>query len=329
MFGPVVYEAFRQVKRAFDPDNVLNPGKVVDAPAMTREPALRPPATRRPTRRRCSTTASRAGSSAAIELCNGAGVCRKTQGGAMCPSLPGDAGRAGHDRGPGPTPCGWPGAAQGGRSDAGLPRVGRAVGRRRAWTCACVQGVQGRVPEQRGRGEAEGRVPARLLRRAGRGRSAHRLVKNVHRLNRVGGRGRRLANWLGRRRLARVAAWRRLAGIDRRRSLPELHRDHFRRGSPARGRDRERPGDRAAAVILLDDCFTTFQEPQHRPGGGRACWSGPGSRSNWPAICCGRAMISKGFLTRRPRAGAGQARRAGRARRGRARRSSGWSRVAS
>src|SRR3982074_3081525 len=35
MFGPAVYEAFRQVKRAFDPHNLLNPGKVVDAPAMT------------------------------------------------------------------------------------------------------------------------------------------------------------------------------------------------------------------------------------------------------------------------------------------------------
>src|SRR5262249_10901865 len=35
MFGPVLYEAFRQVKRAFDPHNLLNPGKIVDAPAMT------------------------------------------------------------------------------------------------------------------------------------------------------------------------------------------------------------------------------------------------------------------------------------------------------
>ena len=30
MFGPAVYEAFRQIKRAFDPDNLLNPGKVVE-----------------------------------------------------------------------------------------------------------------------------------------------------------------------------------------------------------------------------------------------------------------------------------------------------------
>src|SRR6185503_17533523 len=34
MFGPAVYEAFKQVKRGFDPANVLNPGKIVDGPAM-------------------------------------------------------------------------------------------------------------------------------------------------------------------------------------------------------------------------------------------------------------------------------------------------------
>jgi hypothetical protein len=35
LFGPGLYEAFRRIKRAFDPDNRLNPGKIVDAPAMT------------------------------------------------------------------------------------------------------------------------------------------------------------------------------------------------------------------------------------------------------------------------------------------------------
>ena len=29
MFGDQVYEAFRQVKRAFDPENLFNPGKVI------------------------------------------------------------------------------------------------------------------------------------------------------------------------------------------------------------------------------------------------------------------------------------------------------------
>ena len=35
MFGPVLYEAFRELKRTFDPLNLLNPGKIVDAPPLT------------------------------------------------------------------------------------------------------------------------------------------------------------------------------------------------------------------------------------------------------------------------------------------------------
>src|SRR5258708_12140019 len=35
MFGPVIYEAFREIKRTFDPLGILNPGKIVDAPPLT------------------------------------------------------------------------------------------------------------------------------------------------------------------------------------------------------------------------------------------------------------------------------------------------------
>ena len=35
MFGPVLYEAFCQLKATFDPAGVLNPGKIVDAPPLT------------------------------------------------------------------------------------------------------------------------------------------------------------------------------------------------------------------------------------------------------------------------------------------------------
>src|SRR5204862_5845454 len=35
MFGPVLYEAFREIKHTFDPLGILNPGKIVDAPPLT------------------------------------------------------------------------------------------------------------------------------------------------------------------------------------------------------------------------------------------------------------------------------------------------------
>src|SRR5262249_47210838 len=35
MFGPVLYEAFREVKRAFDPEGLFNPGKIIDTPPLT------------------------------------------------------------------------------------------------------------------------------------------------------------------------------------------------------------------------------------------------------------------------------------------------------
>jgi len=42
LFGPALYDAFRQVKRAFDPKNLMNPGKIVDAPAMTESLKISP-----------------------------------------------------------------------------------------------------------------------------------------------------------------------------------------------------------------------------------------------------------------------------------------------
>src|SRR5262249_13312861 len=86
MFGPAVYDAFRQVKRAFDPENLLNPGKVVDAPAMTDN--LRYGLDYRPLQPLTVFDYSKQeGFIRSIELCTGTGACRKMQGGTMCPSF--------------------------------------------------------------------------------------------------------------------------------------------------------------------------------------------------------------------------------------------------
>jgi FAD/FMN-containing dehydrogenase/Fe-S oxidoreductase len=84
-FGPELYDLYRQVKRAFDPAGLLNPGTVVEGPEMTAS-------------LRYGTSYQAAlpelhldwrdqqGFDRAVEMCNGAGVCRKDSG-TMCPSF--------------------------------------------------------------------------------------------------------------------------------------------------------------------------------------------------------------------------------------------------
>src|SRR5206468_1937739 len=42
LFGAVLYEAFRQMKRMFDPKNLMNPRKIVNAPTMTKSLKINP-----------------------------------------------------------------------------------------------------------------------------------------------------------------------------------------------------------------------------------------------------------------------------------------------
>ena len=85
MFGPQLYQAFRGVKRAFDPQGIMNPGKIVDCPPMTENLRLGPsyrawePVT-------ILDFSAEGGFARAAEQCNGVGECRKTLRGSMCPS---------------------------------------------------------------------------------------------------------------------------------------------------------------------------------------------------------------------------------------------------
>ena len=83
-FGPKLYGLYQQVKGIFDPDNRLNPGNVVNAPAMTGD--LRFGADYQVVQiDEHLDFSSDQGFFRAVEMCNGAGICRKTTGGTMCP----------------------------------------------------------------------------------------------------------------------------------------------------------------------------------------------------------------------------------------------------
>lgn len=85
-FGTKLYNAFREVKRLFDPENIMNPGKIVDA--QTIEKNLRYGA------QYSDVTADtqfkyKAENSfrESVHMCTGVGECRKIIGGTMCPSF--------------------------------------------------------------------------------------------------------------------------------------------------------------------------------------------------------------------------------------------------
>ena len=86
MFGPSIVEALGRVKMAFDPDGIMNPGKIVDPPDLVDNLRIDPDyrTVDMPT---AISFRSEGGLAAAIEMCNGQGACRKPAGGTMCPSF--------------------------------------------------------------------------------------------------------------------------------------------------------------------------------------------------------------------------------------------------
>lgn len=88
LFGDVLYQDFLDVKRAFDPQWLLNPGKVVDAPRMTENLRYGPeyPVAPVPT---VFDFSADGGFLGAVEACTGVGACRKVGVGTMCPSYMG------------------------------------------------------------------------------------------------------------------------------------------------------------------------------------------------------------------------------------------------
>lgn len=82
LFGDKLAQAFAEIKEAFDPDNLMNPGKVVHGPPflehLRRSPTFTPAT--------FLDFTQEGGLSLSVDLCNGNGQCRKKEK-TMCPSF--------------------------------------------------------------------------------------------------------------------------------------------------------------------------------------------------------------------------------------------------
>ncbi|HKI32459.1 MAG TPA: FAD-linked oxidase C-terminal domain-containing protein [Gemmataceae bacterium] len=289
MFGPVVYGAFCRVKHLFDPKYLLNPGKVVAADPMTENlrygPDYHPVAPET-----VFDYEKQGGFVRAVEQCNGNGACRKLAGGTMCPSF-----RATRDE-----KDSTRARANALRLALSSPQPMKEV--RSRWVhdvldlCLMCKACKSECPAN----VDMAKLKAEFLEHYYEGRMrplGQRLMANIHLLNRLGAAAAPLVNWLQTRRPLRWLL-EKTAGIDRRRSLPPLHAEHFRRWfhkhspSPAVAI----PGLGGQKVLLLDDCFTTFNEPEIGQAAVRVLEAAGCSVELAGLTCCGRSMISKGFL---------------------------------
>ncbi|MBL0112706.1 MAG: FAD-binding protein [Saprospiraceae bacterium] len=85
-FGTTIYNVFREIKTWFDPENIMNPGKIVDT--QTIEQNLRYGTKYKDTAVKTAFHYRSENSfSESVHMCTGVGECRKILGGTMCPSF--------------------------------------------------------------------------------------------------------------------------------------------------------------------------------------------------------------------------------------------------
>ncbi|MFO0842544.1 MAG: FAD-linked oxidase C-terminal domain-containing protein [Gemmataceae bacterium] len=292
MYGPALYEAFRELKRAFDPHGVLNPGRVVDAPPMT-ENLRYPPGYRPAEPVTVFDYSKQEGFLRSVEMCNGSGACRKTTGGAMCPSYRATLDERDSTRG-------RANALRHALAMDGPMADPRAVPRtlRQRWVhevfdlCLMCKACKAECPSNVDVGKQKAEFLQFYYRERARPLE-HLIVAGVPWFNRLAAPLAPLVNWAQTRRVTRWLL-EKAAGIDRRRSLPPLHRRHFR-GWFRRHRPDANAG-RAGKVLLLADCFTTYNEPSVGAATVRVLERAGYAVELADVFCCGRVFLSKGFL---------------------------------
>lgn len=283
MFGDVLYEAFREVKRAFDPHGVWNPGKIVDAPAMTEN--LRYGAGYPDVSQPTVFDFGPEGLLGAVEACTGVGACRKEGVGTMCPSYMGTRDEAHSTRG-----------------RANVLREAMTGGLPGGLTSREVHDVLDLCLECKAcKAECPSRVDMAKVKS-----EFLQAYHDVHGLP-LGDRALASAG-----RLAPVAQafapianallplapvrWltERAIGVDRRRTLPAYARRRFDR-TFARRTAAATPED-APTVALFADTWATFHDTGPAEAAVRVLEAVGARVELVPYRCCGRPLISKGLL---------------------------------
>ncbi len=292
MFGPRIVADFREIKHRFDPDNVLNPGKIVDPPHMDDRSLFRYPPDYRVGELKTvldwsAYPGAGGGFQGAIEMCNNNGACRKLEGGVMCPSYRVTRNEKDVTRGRANTlrlaisgQLGPDALA----SDEMMETLKLCVSCK-ACRHECPVGVD----------MAKIKIEVLAARVATHGLSLRdRLVGYLPRYAGLASRLAPIANWRNRSPLLRMLL-EKFTGISARRALPAFRRDIFKSAEavgPADGRE----------VVLFADTFNRAYERENLDAALRVLVEAgyrvhiPGPADSGRPLCCGRTFLSAGLV---------------------------------
>ena len=280
MFGSELYEAFRSVKRTFDPDSLFNPGRIVDTPPITSH--LRFGAGyETPSPATVFDFSEHDGFGRAVEMCSGVGLCRKNREGTMCPSYMVTREEAHSTRGRANTlrlaMNGMLGDAK--LSDQAVHDVLDLCLECRACKNECPVGVD--------MARYKSEFLAGYLERHGVPLRAH-AFGHAHAASRMGSHFAPLSNAIVNSAPMRWAMEKTI-GVDRRRTLPTWTRNTFRKRTIA-----SIPSD---GPLLFVDTFTEYEAPQIGLAAIEVLRAAGLDAGVAPNVCCGRPLISQGLLS--------------------------------
>jgi FAD/FMN-containing dehydrogenase/Fe-S oxidoreductase len=301
LYGPELYRAFCEIKRAFDPAGIFNPGKIVHARPITENlrygagTQTADPAT-------AFDFADYGGLARAAEQCSGIGECRKSLAGTMCPSYMATRDECDSTRG----------RANALRMALATGGSGLRLGDRELESvlglCLECKACKSECPT----GVDMARLKAEFLHRVHETNGTTlrtRLLARPDRLGRWGCRLTPVSNWLVQSRAARWLA-ERLLGISRHRTPPRFHRRTFeawhaeRRASRSGGSKPAEADAQGSGVpsrppgpaVVFVDTFTNYFEPEIGIAATELLELAGFDVAAFAGFCCGRPLISQGLL---------------------------------
>lgn len=301
MFGEDMVHNFETIKKRFDPNNLFNPGKIVNAPRMNDRELFRykPGYKMIDIKQQMDWSAwsgASGGLQGAIEMCNNNGACRKLKGGVMCPSYRVTRDEKDVTRGRANT---LRLAMSGQLGDAAMSSDAMQETMRLCVSCKackreCPTGVD----------MAKMKLEVQYARAQIHGHSLHdHLIAHLPRYAPVASRLRRVVNarnsqpWLAK--LTEI-----VSGFASHRALPVWANEPFNMNEARNAKDKKinsesNPDKRS--VVLLADTFNTWFEPDNLRAAKTVLNAAgydvyvaqlPGERK----LCCGRTYLATGMI---------------------------------